>query len=177
MKRSSNAKQPETADRLAGFVELPALAAHGVRAFIGGCYRRGIGSRFRAKAHAHAADRVICFLSDKWIDRPELLIHELAHILTNAGHVDKWRAKVLELGGTVQEVPGLLRSYEKRPRDGATLKPGATVERKDGTRIYKSTSGRVEKLETWRDGRAMVCIQDGTAFVWAAASVLRVVKP
>lgn len=92
------------------------FTAHNVRAFIGGCYERGIGSKFRAKAHAHTADRIICFRSDKWINRVELLAHELAHVLTGAGHTDKWRGKVLELGGTIKEVPGLLRSYEKKVR-------------------------------------------------------------
>lgn len=99
-----------------GFLELPSLTLHGVRAFIGGCYLRGIGSKFHAKAHAHPYERIICFRSSKWLDRPELMIHELAHILTEAGHTDKWRAKVIALGGTVAEVPGLLRSYEKKTR-------------------------------------------------------------
>ena len=95
---------------------MPILEDHAIRAFIGGCYTRGVGSKFRAKAHAHPKERIICFRSSRWIDRRELLIHEVAHVLTNCGHTDKWRAMVYRLGGTVLEVPGLLRSYEKRPR-------------------------------------------------------------
>lgn len=96
-------------------IEIEMFKRHGVRAFVGGCVRRGEGSRFRAKAHTHD-DKWICFLSSKWINCKELLIHELAHALTTLGHVDKWREKVLELGGTIKEVPGILKSYEKRTR-------------------------------------------------------------
>lgn len=87
--------------------------------FVGGCVCRGEGSRFRAKAHAHTTGDYkdwICVLSAKRLTADLLLIHELAHILTECGHTDKWRAKVLELGGTLDPVPGLLRSYQKRPR-------------------------------------------------------------
>lgn len=99
-----------------GYVSLPLLVERGVKAFIGGCFLRGVGSKFRAKAHAHPKERIICFRSDKWLHVEELIKHELAHILTGVGHTDKWREKVLELGGTINEVPGILRSYEKRKR-------------------------------------------------------------
>lgn len=98
------------------FTDLSILSQHGVRAFIGGCYERGVGSKFHAKAHTHVKEKIVCFRSAKWIDRQELLIHELAHALTAEAHNDKWRKKVIELGGTIEEVPGLLRSYEKRVR-------------------------------------------------------------
>lgn len=97
------------------YIELPLFTTHGVRAFIGGCYIRGEGSKFRAKAHTHFKEQIICFRSDKWIHRTDLLIHELAHAITKQGHTDKWRAKVLELGGTI-EANDILRSYEKRKR-------------------------------------------------------------
>lgn len=94
------------------------LAVKGV--FVGGCVKRGDGSRFRAKAHSHDSNSFldfggwICFLSAKRLTARELVLHELAHILAPGGHNDKWRAKVLEIGGTLDEVPGLLKSYQKR---------------------------------------------------------------
>lgn len=97
-----------------GFQEIPLLAMYGIRAFIGGCHMRGVGSKFRAKAHAHAKEKIICFRSTKWIGCEYLLIHEIAHVLTGHGHTDKWRKEVLSLGGTLLEVPGILRSYEKK---------------------------------------------------------------
>jgi len=87
--------------------------------FAGGCVARGVGSRFRHKAHAHTKGLYrgwLCVLAARRLDAPELVLHELAHLLTGAGHDDRWRAKVLELGGTIDEVPGLLRSYRKRER-------------------------------------------------------------
>lgn len=89
--------------------------------FVNGCVLRGEGSRFRAKAHAH--ERVggfpdvsgwLCFLSAKRLKDQALVLHELAHLLAPGGHNDRWRAKVLELGGTLDEVPGLLKSYHKK---------------------------------------------------------------
>lgn len=91
--------------------------------FTGGCVLRGDGSRFRAKAHAHESGGFlkgqgwICFLSAKRLAAQEIVLHELAHILAPGGHHDKWRAKVLEIGGTLDETP-LLRSYHKKTRGG-----------------------------------------------------------
>lgn len=99
--------------------DLPILSDYGVKAFIGGCHKRGVGSKFRAKAHAHKDEKIICFRSGLWLHRRELLIHELAHVLTSHSHDDRWRAKVLELGGVITEVPGLLKSYEKRKKQEA----------------------------------------------------------
>lgn len=89
--------------------------------FVGGCVERGEGSSFRAMAHAHYhvdeakqkkmlysqtqidAMGWICVRSSKRLyttdGRPsQLMLHELAHILTSHGHTDKWRAKARELG-------------------------------------------------------------------------------
>lgn len=87
--------------------------------FEGGCVSRGEGSRFRAKAHSHIKKKDpyygwICYLSFKRLIHEELALHELAHILTSQGHTDKWRKKLLEIGGTLDPVPGLLRSYRKK---------------------------------------------------------------
>lgn len=72
--------------------------------FVNGCVDRGDGSRFRRKAHAHTEGKNkgwICLLSIKRLVEPMLIKHELAHILTNEGHTDKFREKLLELGGTI----------------------------------------------------------------------------
>ena len=95
--------------------------------FVGGCVKRGEGSRFRAKAHSHIGSGHlysgwICFLSwRRLVDQP-LVLHELAHILTGGGHDDAWRAKVLEIGGTLDPVAertgngSLLKSYHKNKK-------------------------------------------------------------
>jgi len=97
-------------------IDHPILTPAGVTVFVGGCKRRGEGSRFRAKAHSHNDEPVVCYLSTKWLDSRELALHELAHIKSGAGHTDKWRKTLIELGGTLDEVPGILRSYHKRSR-------------------------------------------------------------
>lgn len=91
--------------------------------FVGGCVDRGEGSRFRAKAHSHVKGKhkgYICVLSIKRLSCTALMLHEAAHIITGLGHVDKWRKKLLEIGGTldpVMESDGkkvLLKSYQKK---------------------------------------------------------------
>lgn len=95
-------------------VELKHPEVKGV--FCGGCVARGVGSRFRAKAHAHTGRNDphrgwICFLSDKRLTERLLCLHELAHIVTKEGHTKRWRDYLLQIGGTLDEVPGLMRSY------------------------------------------------------------------
>ena len=98
--------------------------------FIGGCVERGVGSSFRARAHAHNFQQRtgeaeyfgwICVRSIKRIgdyhivcndngsheliiDKPSnLLKHEYAHILTpNHWHDDTWRKALRELGGRIE---------------------------------------------------------------------------
>jgi len=96
------------------FINHPAI--NGVH--VGGCDQRTPGRirRFRAKAHIHENGHA-CFMSAKWLDCSELLIHELAHAITGHGHDDTWRKKVLELGGTLDEVPNILKSFYKKPRE------------------------------------------------------------
>lgn len=94
--------------------------------FTNGCIKRGEGSRFRAKAHTHFKGKYkgwICFLSEKRLNEKMLLLHEIAHAITNEGHTDKWRKKLLEIGGTLDacnDINGksLLKSYHKRMKGG-----------------------------------------------------------
>lgn len=101
--------------------------------FIGGCIKRGEGSSFRARAHAHNERDDpwfgwICFRSAKRLgvlapdsDRDfdytivkasRILWHEWGHILTpNHGHDDAWRAKMRDLD---QPIP---QRYRKRARE------------------------------------------------------------
>jgi hypothetical protein len=84
--------------------------------FIGGCVARGVGSSFRAKAHAHYTGRYfgwICVRRADRVDDRELMLHELAHILTEQGHTPAWRTRVLELGGTLDPTASL-KSYQGR---------------------------------------------------------------
>lgn len=87
--------------------------------FAGGCVERGEGSRFRAKAHAHTKGSFagwVCVLSAKRLTERMLMLHEAAHIITGLGHVDKWRAKLLEIGGTLDAIPGISKDYHKKTR-------------------------------------------------------------
>ena len=88
------------------FDQYPQLAG----VFVGGCVKRGDGSSFRARAHAHTVHAGqtmpgwICVRSAKRLYNADgrvsnLMLHELAHILTNEGHTDKFRNKLRELGG------------------------------------------------------------------------------
>jgi len=93
--------------------------------FVGGCVKRGVGSSFRAKAHAHNRKANpyfgwICVRSIKrvgeikgnLITKPsQLMWHEYAHILTpDHGHDDTWRGKMSELGQPITE------QYRKKAR-------------------------------------------------------------
>lgn len=84
-------------------VELQRPEVAGV--FVGGCVARGDGSSFRHTAHSHTEGTHkgwICVRAARRLSERVLMLHELAHILTGEGHTDKWRAKLLELGGTLE---------------------------------------------------------------------------
>ncbi len=86
--------------------------------FVGGCIDRGEGSSFRAKAHSHTTGTNkgwICVRAHRRINDRMLMLHEAAHIITGLGHVDKWRMKLIEIGGTLDETESL-KSYQKKSR-------------------------------------------------------------
>ena len=94
-------------------------AAHIKGIFVCGCISRGEGSRFRAKAHAHTTGKHkgwLCVLSAKRLPEPMLMLHEVAHLISEEGHTAKWRETVLTIGGTLDPVPGLLKSYHAKAR-------------------------------------------------------------
>lgn len=100
--------------------------------FLGGCVQRGVGSSFRAQAHAHNSRYLkskfdihagwICMRSIRRlgqhhmiagddgrtvivIDKPsQLLMHEYAHVLCPGhGHDDKWRKTMRNLGQPIRK--------------------------------------------------------------------------
>jgi hypothetical protein len=91
--------------------------------YVGGCVARGVGSSFRAKAHAHISGGWrgwICFRSDRWLSVVALWKHELAHVVTRQGHTEAWRRFLLQIGGTLDPVTvngkNVLRSYHPKTR-------------------------------------------------------------
>lgn len=88
--------------------------------FVGGCVERGPGSSFRRQAHAHAHPTSarwgwVCVRSWRRLltasgAPSQLLLHELAHVITGQGHTDRWRAEARALG---YRLPA---HYAKAPR-------------------------------------------------------------
>lgn len=73
-----------------------------------------------AHTHLHAAYPRYGYLCFAQWRRPHTMVvlHELAHLITGEGHTRKWRRTVLELGGTLDSVPGWLGSYHVMARHG-----------------------------------------------------------
>ena len=96
------------------------LRSHTVKGvFVGGCIERGVGSSFRAKAHAHCKGGEfvgwLCFRRADRLTNRTIVIHELAHLVTGHGHTDTWRAMVIKLGGSL-DATDILKSYHKKTR-------------------------------------------------------------
>lgn len=86
--------------------------------FVGGCVGEEVTNPFW-EAHAHHDgdfEHWLCFRTAALMKRRLLVIHELAHLTSGHGHDDVWRKEVLRLGGTIDAVPGLLRSYRKEKK-------------------------------------------------------------
>lgn len=90
----------------------------------GGCVaNRSWGNQW---AHAHCRRKGnepfgwICIRFEKWTTTPDgrptpLLLHELAHIITDEEHNQAWADKLTELGGKVDPGYGLLMFKDQRP--------------------------------------------------------------
>jgi hypothetical protein len=132
------------------FPEFEQFKAQGYKGvFVGGCIRRGDGSSFRAKAHAHCYKRDklfgwICIRSAKRLyTRPgqpsNLMWHELCHILTpNHSHDDVWRAKARQYGVHIG------KRYKKKRRP--IMANAAEVKEKDGAAVYNKESIILEAI-------------------------------
>jgi len=90
------------------------------------CVRDGLHDDFPELAHAHcdAHDPFcgwICVKNPEHVSFKPLMLHEVAHILVNDGHTDKWRKTLLMIGGTLDSVyvPGTglyMPSFHKKVR-------------------------------------------------------------
>jgi hypothetical protein len=102
--------------------------------YIGECIRYGDWKRlFDPKQSAHAHNNEddpmrgwICVRQRQFLVRP-IMLHEIAHLLIpNQGHTEKWRRKVLAIGGTLKPVcigrTRQMRDYQKKPRGKKTSK-------------------------------------------------------
>ncbi len=90
--------------------------------FLGGCVARGVGSSFRATAHAHtgwpsAYHGWICIRKPERLHEHSLLMHELAHLVTGEGHTDAFRDKAKQLGGRFRPKRARPRRLTKETAD------------------------------------------------------------
>ena len=99
----------------------PDVEPHVRGVFVGGCVCRGVGSSFRAKAHAHLDGPHagwICYRSTRWWHVDLLHLHEVAHLVSGEQHHnDRYRQVLVDLGGQVEPVWDggvcVLRSYAR----------------------------------------------------------------
>lgn len=86
--------------------------------YVGGCVRTGIGTlKNHANAHAHIGQGQyagwVCFQHPDDLKNKTTRMHELAHIRTDNGHTDKWRAEMARLG---QPIPHRNRRRKTKKR-------------------------------------------------------------
>lgn len=87
--------------------------------YVGGCIRTGIGTLKRnANAHAHIGkdnshEGWVCFQHPDQLKSKAIRMHELAHIRTDHGHTDRWRAEMARLG---QPIPDRNKRKKSRKR-------------------------------------------------------------
>lgn len=111
---------------------------------VGGCIdnRRRRGLRHLAHAHTHGLQRGwICFRSDTVLADASTRLHELAHVVTREGHTKRWRAFLLQIGGTLDAVPGISRDYHPQNREGRRVV--RTDVRADGSVFVTYANGGV----------------------------------
>jgi hypothetical protein len=111
---------------------------------VGGCISRGTRlGRMNAHAHSSLGDHRgwICFRSAVTLAQRHTRLHELAHIVTREGHTKRWREFLLQIGGTLDEVPGISRDYHPRSRAGRRIVQ--TDVRSDGSVFVTYDSGAV----------------------------------
>jgi hypothetical protein len=90
--------------------------------FVGGCIIGEFVDSHLAHAHTdleNPAQGWICFKDEIYLNHVNICLHELAHILTNQGHTDVWRKKLLEIGGTL-DGDVHIQHYYKKPRKKKT---------------------------------------------------------
>lgn len=72
--------------------------------YLYGCVERGPASNIARSAHAHTSGpyrRWICFKGKPPMENRETILHELAHVISGEGHTKRFRAVLVELGGTL----------------------------------------------------------------------------
>lgn len=91
--------------------------------FVGGCVADGVGTTLHVRgkvviAHAHIGSMPfkgwVCYRNPQVFQDPAneyVIWHEYAHIRTNQGHTDKWRAMMTKLG---QPIPDFYAPRQRR---------------------------------------------------------------
>lgn len=87
--------------------------------YVGGCpVYSDFETKPRVMAHAHRPSKelepgIICFRNKQILNAKYIGLHELAHIISDDGHTDKWRRCLINLGGTLEPMK-YSRSYVKK---------------------------------------------------------------
>ena len=98
---------------------------------VGGCVAGDQLGRHTAHAHIHKHRGWICFRNVVALADRATRLHELAHVVTREGHTRRWREFLLQIGGSLDPVPGISRDYHARARAGRRIVE--TAVRPDGS--------------------------------------------